>query len=88
MELKKLVTVTFDKNVGTADRIVRFAAGALLAATGWYFGLSTGASVGMSVLGAMTIATAVLSKCSIYYLMGYSTCPISSEASSFRKPAA
>jgi hypothetical protein len=28
----------------------------------------------MSVLGAMWMATGVLSKCSIYYLLGHSTC--------------
>lgn len=87
MELRKLVTITFDKNVGTADRIVRLAAGAALAGAGWYFGLPTGASVGMTILGAMTMATGVLSKCSIYYLLGYSTCPISGQASPFKRPA-
>lgn len=84
MELKKLVTVSFDKNVGAVDRIIRAVAGLALAGSGWALGLPTGASIGMSVLGAMTIATAVLSKCSIYYLLGYSTCPISGQPSPFR----
>ena len=54
--------------------------GIALAGAGWGFGLPTGASVGMGVLGVMTLATAVLSKCSIYYAIGYSTCPVSGAA--------
>lgn len=86
MELKKLVTIGFDKNVGTVDRIIRAVAGIALAGAGWAFGLPTGASIGLGVLGVMTLATAVLSKCSIYYLLGYSTCPVSGQPSPFRKP--
>lgn len=83
MELKKLVTISFDKNVGTADRVLRGAAGIALTGAGWYVGIPTWAAAGMSVLGVMTLATAVLSKCSIYYLMGYSSCPISGAPSPF-----
>jgi hypothetical protein len=74
MELRKLVTLSFDNNVGTADRIFRLASGGAVMGAGWYFGLPVWASVGLSVLGVMWTATGVLSKCSIYYLVGYSTC--------------
>ena len=88
MELKKLVTLTFDKNVGMVDRGVRLASGAALTGAGWYLGLPLWASAAMSFLGVAWTATGVLSKCSIYYLMGYSTCPVSNEVSPFRKPGA
>jgi hypothetical protein len=79
MDVKKLVTLTFDKNVGTWDRIGRLLSGAVLAGAGWYFALPLGAAIGMSVLGLMWFATGVLSRCSIYYALGYSTCPVSGE---------
>lgn len=77
MEIKKLLTLTFDKNVGTPDRIFRLLSGAALAGTGWWFGLPVWASATLSVLGVMWTATGILSKCSIYYLLGYSSCPAS-----------
>jgi Protein of unknown function (DUF2892) len=76
---KKLVTLTFPKNVGTSDRIVRLVSGAALAGAGWYFGLSLYAAIPMTVFGLMWMLTGVLSKCSIYYLLGYSTCPIAGD---------
>lgn len=81
MELGKLMTLGFEKNVGTPDRIFRLASGAALAGSGWYFGLPVWASASLSVLGLMWAATGVLSKCSIYYLLGYSTCPLESAKS-------
>lgn len=79
MDQRKLITLTFDKNVGTPDRIVRLLSGAALAGAGWYLGWPTWAAIATSVLGAMVLATAALSKCSIYYLLGYSTCPVSGQ---------
>lgn len=81
MEIKKLFTLTFDKNVGTVDRVFRLASGAALGGTGWWFGLPTWASIVLSVFGAMWMATGVLSKCTIYYLLGYSTCPVATPSS-------
>ena len=77
MDVRRLVTLTFDRNVGTRDRIGRIVSGLFLAALGWIIGLSLGASIALSVLGALWTLTGVLSKCSIYYLVGYSTCPVS-----------
>lgn len=77
MDVKKLVTLTFGKNVGTPDRIFRLVSGGALAVAGWYLALPLAAAIPMSVLGAMWFLTGVLSRCSIYYLLGYSTCPVS-----------
>lgn len=39
--------------------------------------LPLAATIPLSVLGAMWTLTGVLSKCSIYYALGFSTCPVS-----------
>ncbi len=75
MDLTKLVTLGFDKNVGSADRVSRLLSGGALGAAGWYFDLPLWASIPMTVLGVMWTATGLLSKCSIYYALEYSTCP-------------
>jgi hypothetical protein len=75
MDVKKLVTLSFDKNVGAWDRMWRLLSGAALAGAGWYFALPVWAAIGMSVFGLMWFATGILSKCTIYYALGYSTCP-------------
>lgn len=77
MDPKKLVTLTFAPNVGSLDRIFRLLSGAALAASGWLLGLSQGAALALAVLGLMWFMTGVLSRCSIYYVLGYSTCPVS-----------
>jgi hypothetical protein len=76
MDLKKLATLTFAKNVGKWDRIFRLASGAGLVGVALYVGLPTWARAVMLVLGTMWTTTGVLSKCSIYYALGYSTCPL------------
>jgi hypothetical protein len=78
MNVKKLVTLTFDRNVGALDRVHRLVVGGGLVGAAWYFALPLWAAMAMSVFGAMWFLTGVLSKCSIYYLLGYSTCPASS----------
>lgn len=80
MDAKKLVTLTFDKNVGRLDRAHRLVVGAGLAGAGWYFALPRWGAITMSVFGAMWFLTGVLSKCSLYYALGYSTCPVSGES--------
>lgn len=77
MELKKLVTLTFDPNVGAKDRVFRLLSGAAVGLGPWWADLPCAATVALSMLGAMWFATGVLSKCSVYYLLGYSTCPAS-----------
>jgi hypothetical protein len=67
MERKKLVTLAFERNVGPKDRIWR------LVIAGWELALPLWASTLLCVLGGMWFLTGVLSKCSIYYLLGVST---------------
>jgi hypothetical protein len=62
MNARNLLTLTFDKNVGPRDRAFR-----LLHAP-------RGTAIGLSIAGAVWMATGALSRCSIYYLLGYSTC--------------
>jgi hypothetical protein len=88
MQWKKLVTLTFDENVGSRDRVLRLGSGIGLVALGSLFGLPMGASVAMTVFGVMWTATAVLSKCSIYYALGYSTCPVAPKTERWERPAA
>lgn len=87
MKFKELITLSFARNVGAPDRLFRLTSGALLTAAGWYFNLPLWVSVGLSVFGSMWTATGVFSKCSIYYALGYSTCPVGPVASSFGKQA-
>lgn len=77
MNLKRLVTLAFEKNVGTGDRIFRLVSGLSLAVGPWCISLPLAATIPLSVLGAMWTLTGVLSKCSIYYALGFSTCPVS-----------
>jgi hypothetical protein len=75
MNAKSLLTLSFDKNVGPRDRVFRLASGAATAGAGWLAHAPLAVAVGLSVAGAVWMATGILSKCSIYYLLGYSTCP-------------
>jgi hypothetical protein len=75
MEIGKLVTLAFSKNVGTVDRVFRLLSGVSLTVAPWCVDVPTWARATMTVLGLMWTATGVLSKCSIYYALGYSTCP-------------
>jgi hypothetical protein len=79
VDAKKLVTLTFEKNVGTLDRAQRLVVGTVVSALGWTLGWPRWGAIALTVLGAMWVLTGVLSKCSIYYILGYSTCPVSGE---------
>ncbi len=64
------------RNVGTADRIVRTLP-ALAFAIVWATGVVTGtALIVFGVISAMLLFTAVTSRCSIYAILGLSTCPL------------
>ena len=75
MNAKSLLTLSFDKNVGPRDRVFRLVSGAAVASAGWLVHAPLGTAIGLSIGGAVWMATGVLSRCSIYYLLGYSTCP-------------
>ena len=88
MELKKLVSLGFEKNVGTGDRVARLVSGAALVGAGWSLGAPAAACVAMTVFGVMWMATGVLSKCSIYHALGFSTCPVGGETRTEKRPPA
>lgn len=74
MQLSKLITYTFNPNVGTGDRIFRVISGIALAAAPWIFNLQPQASaIGLTVFGFAWFMTGVLSRCGLYYLLGKST---------------
>jgi hypothetical protein len=85
MKWANLITMNFEKNVGTADRVFRIVSGLVVACAGWGFALPMWQSIALSVLGLMWTASGALSRCSIYYLLGYSTCPISGQSSNVRR---
>jgi hypothetical protein len=75
MILRMLTT----RNVGTADRILRTLP-AILVALAWTSGWIGGWTAGvLAVVAGMLVLTSLLGSCSIYYMLGYSTCPISGE---------
>jgi hypothetical protein len=80
MNLKQLLTLTFDKNVGNWDRIFRLFSGAALAAAGWRIGEPLVVGIALGVLGLVWMLTGIRAQCSVYYLLGYSTRPISAAA--------
>jgi|GEM_PF-1152487 len=88
MDVKRLITLTFEKNVGTLDRGARLFSGAGLIAAAWSFNLPPWAALGLTLFGVMWTMTGVLSRCSIYYALGYSTCPISGAPNPRRPPGA
>ena len=72
--LKKLTT----RNVGKVDRLLR-AAPAVLVAALWANGTLTGTALALAGIAAvMLLITAVTGMCSIYAMLGISTCPTKS----------
>lgn len=76
MELGKLLTLSFERNVGGLDRAFRMASGVGLAGAGAVMALPSWGTVALVLGGGLWALTGVLSKCSIYYLLGHSTCPL------------
>ncbi len=65
----------FATNVGTVDRVLRFALGAALLV--WFF-MDRGEGFWhyAKLIGIVPIATALFSTCPLYSLLGLSTCPM------------
>ncbi len=76
MDAHKLFTLSFEKNVGPRDRVARLVSGGGLVAAGLMLNIPLWAGVALGTAGVMWALTGVLSRCSIYYLLGYSTCPV------------
>jgi hypothetical protein len=65
------------RNVGTIDRIIRTIP-AVAVAIAWYGGSIAGwLAIGLAVAAGLLLVTGLLGSCSIYYMLGFSTCPIS-----------
>jgi hypothetical protein len=58
-------------NVGTVDRVVRIAAGAVLVALA-----ATGTLGVWAWIGVVPLATGLIGSCPAYTLLGFSTCPM------------
>lgn len=73
MKLSKLLTYTFDRNVGPRDRVFRMLSGLALAATPWISDASQSLKIGLTIAGVAWFMTGALSRCGAYYLLGRST---------------
>lgn len=80
MQFQKLVTYSFDPNVGSFDRILRTASGAALAASPLLVSMPTWAAAIALAFGLAWTATGVVSRCGMYYVLGYSTCAMKEDA--------
>ena len=58
-------------NVGTVDRVIRIAAGAVLVALA-----ATGTLGAWAWIGVVPLATGLVGSCPAYTLLGFSTCPM------------
>jgi hypothetical protein len=73
MKLLKLLTYTFDKNVGSLDRVLRILSGLALLAAGALLGAPAPWNIVLMVAGGAWAFTGVVSRCSIYYMFGHSS---------------
>jgi len=68
------------KNVGSADKVIRLVAGAILIALPFAFSLaafeSTAATGAAVAVGAILIGTALLNFCPLYRVLGIRTCRV------------
>jgi fatty acid desaturase len=63
------------KNMGSADRIIRFLLAAVFAYL-YFAGIVTGTfGIILIVLGAIFVITSLVSFCPLYALVGLNTCP-------------
>lgn len=67
------------RNVGTVDRIVRILP-AIAVGIAWSNGwIAGGLAVILAIGAGMLLVTSLLGACSIYYMFGLSTCPVSGQ---------
>lgn len=72
--LRKMLTT---RNVGTTDRILRALPTLGVLALYLTHQISLPLTIGLGLLAGGLLLTSVLGSCSIYYMLGYSTCPVS-----------
>jgi hypothetical protein len=73
MQLGKLITYSFDKNVGTFDRAFRILSGIGLVAVGVLGSFSAPWHIILMIAGAAWAFTGLVSRCRIYYAFGLSS---------------
>ena len=61
-------------NVGNAERIVRFIAGAILLALGFFAPLHPYIQIALIAAGVIAVVTAVVRFCPIWTVLGINTC--------------
>lgn len=75
-----LVRMATTRNVGTLDRFVRVVP-AIVTAGFWWTGTLSGVPlISVGIISAMLLVTSLTGSCSIYYLLGLSTCPRTNRA--------
>lgn len=74
MSLKGMFTT---KNVSGTDRIIRALPVVVVAVLYFAGSLPMGWAIGLGIFSTMLLLTSVMGVCSVYYLLGYSTCPVS-----------
>jgi hypothetical protein len=73
----QIASMLTTRNVGTFDRFLRLLPTPIVG-TCIFAGLLSGPLAwGLGIVAAMLLMTTVTGSCSIYYMLGYSTCPIS-----------
>lgn len=75
MRLSRLVTYSFDANVGPFDRVFRILSGLALAVFPWVGVLAMPGwlAIALTGFGVAWFLTGVVSRCGLYYLFGLST---------------
>jgi Protein of unknown function (DUF2892) len=77
MQLGKLLTYSFDHNVGSVDRLFRIVSGAALAAAPFvFFPIDGPIRYLMLAAGLAWLMTGIVSRCGMYYMFGFSSCPV------------
>ena len=62
-------------NVGSVDRALRAVVGIALAVSGW-LGIAGMVGTTVAVIGLVLFATALLSRCPVYSIVGINTCEV------------
>lgn len=75
MQILKLITYTFDPNVGPFDRVFRVLSGLALAVFPWLGLLALPAWLApvLTAFGIAWAITGIVSRCGLYYFLGFTT---------------
>lgn len=73
MKITELITYTFSKNVGTADRIFRVLSGLGLAVAPWLMNIQMTLQIPIAIFGVAWFLTGVTRRCGMYHMLGVST---------------